>query len=223
MILSRDERAMIQARALLDQLMGKDRNKLRSKKQANLADSGSNHLPKDLCPSFMYSFCPHDLFTNTRLDLGKCPFVHSEIIKEGAAVPSAFDSKFKKIFKKKLFQVQQIINRRVKNQQTALSKKQEDTKKHYEPELQSKFSQLEFELSAGNFTKVSLLQAEINRLQALIDNKQIVCTICGSIDKSLKRSPHINGKQHKGCLKIKEALSLLENDDSASDISFISD
>jgi len=59
-------------RKLLEQLMG--------------AGSSSRHAqlsitdPK-VCRSFLAGTCPHDLFTNTKQDLGPCPKVHSEPLK----------------------------------------------------------------------------------------------------------------------------------------------
>ena len=32
------------------------------------------------CRSFLVGTCPHDLFTNTKQDLGACPRVHSETL-----------------------------------------------------------------------------------------------------------------------------------------------
>ena len=34
-----------------------------------------------VCRSYLVGTCPHDLFTNTRQDLGVCPKVHSEALK----------------------------------------------------------------------------------------------------------------------------------------------
>lgn len=34
-----------------------------------------------VCRSFLAGTCPHDLFTNTKQDLGPCPKVHSEPLK----------------------------------------------------------------------------------------------------------------------------------------------
>lgn len=65
-------------RALLDQLMGPNRN----------ARGGDNDSPtshwgdKNVCSWFLCDFCPHDLFTNTKEDLGVCPKIHSDLLKE---------------------------------------------------------------------------------------------------------------------------------------------
>lgn len=34
-----------------------------------------------VCRSFLVGTCPHDLFTNTKQDLGPCPKVHNEALK----------------------------------------------------------------------------------------------------------------------------------------------
>ena len=51
--------------AMLDELMGRDRDMLPSEKR---------DLPKfsdsDVCKYYLLGMCPHDLFVNTRSDLG---------------------------------------------------------------------------------------------------------------------------------------------------------
>ncbi|KAI9769136.1 MAG: splicing factor [Geoglossum simile] len=59
-------------RKLLEQLMGVGASSRSS--QISFSD------PK-VCRSFLSGTCPHDLFTNTKQDLGPCPKVHSEQLK----------------------------------------------------------------------------------------------------------------------------------------------
>ncbi|KAI1004225.1 hypothetical protein K3495_g3987 [Podosphaera aphanis] len=59
-------------RKLLEQLMGASHSSHTA--QLSLTD------PK-LCRSFLVGTCPHDLFTNTKQDLGPCPKIHSEPLK----------------------------------------------------------------------------------------------------------------------------------------------
>ncbi|KAI9826562.1 MAG: splicing factor [Thelocarpon impressellum] len=59
-------------RKLLEQLMGAGASSRAS--QLSITD------PK-VCRSFLAGTCPHDLFTNTKQDLGPCPKVHSEPLK----------------------------------------------------------------------------------------------------------------------------------------------
>ncbi|KAJ5613021.1 U1 snRNP-associated protein [Penicillium lagena] len=65
-------------RKLLEQLMGADQ----------LIGSGAQGRNSQLtitdpkvCRSYLVGTCPHDLFTNTKQDLGPCPKVHSEGLK----------------------------------------------------------------------------------------------------------------------------------------------
>jgi len=64
-------------RALLDELMGADRNMLSEEKKRNRR----NFFDENVCKYFLCGFCPHDLFTNTKSDLGPCPKSHDEVLK----------------------------------------------------------------------------------------------------------------------------------------------
>ena len=62
--------------AMLDALMGRHRN----------AEPGATiHQPTweddGVCPYFLVEYCPHDLFTNTKSDLGPCENIHDDALK----------------------------------------------------------------------------------------------------------------------------------------------
>ncbi|KAF6199056.1 hypothetical protein GE061_007081 [Apolygus lucorum] len=65
------------AAALLDELMGRYRNLAPNDKTKDL-----NWEDPEFCKYYMVKFCPHDLFVNTRADLGACPKVHDDEVKE---------------------------------------------------------------------------------------------------------------------------------------------
>ncbi|XP_055595914.1 luc7-like protein 3 [Uranotaenia lowii] len=65
------------ARQLLDELMGRNRNLDPSVKGKEL-----NWEDEEFCTYFMVKFCPHDLFVNTRADLGQCAKLHDEEAKK---------------------------------------------------------------------------------------------------------------------------------------------
>lgn len=68
-------------RKLLEQLMGNPMASART--SYSLTDA-------KVCRSYLAGTCPHDLFTNTKQDLGPCPRVHAEALKaEYEALPSA--------------------------------------------------------------------------------------------------------------------------------------
>ncbi|KAB2002137.1 hypothetical protein ES319_D11G045400v1 [Gossypium barbadense] len=66
-------------RALLDELMGTARNLTDEEKKGYREIRWDD---KEVCAFYMVRFCPHDLFVNTRSDLGPCPRVHDQKLKE---------------------------------------------------------------------------------------------------------------------------------------------
>jgi len=69
--------ATLAAAALLDELMGRTRNVLPQER-----DSCLNWESPEVCRMHLVKFCVHDLFTNTRSDLGVCDKIHDEEIKK---------------------------------------------------------------------------------------------------------------------------------------------
>jgi uncharacterized membrane protein YgcG len=63
-------------RKLLEQLMGDSFNTASSSRTANLTLSSPQ-----VCRSYLAGTCPHDLFTNTKQDIGPCPKSHPENLK----------------------------------------------------------------------------------------------------------------------------------------------
>ncbi|KAI3656911.1 hypothetical protein MP638_007354 [Amoeboaphelidium occidentale] len=61
------------ARNLLDKLMGPERNQNNRKKL--------NYWDQMVCKNYIVDFCPHDLFVNTKSDLGPCTKVHDDNLK----------------------------------------------------------------------------------------------------------------------------------------------
>lgn len=66
-------------RALLDELMGAARNLTEEERKGYREIKWDD---KEVCASYMVRFCPHDLFVNTRSDLGPCPRIHDQKLKE---------------------------------------------------------------------------------------------------------------------------------------------
>ena len=59
--------------AMLDELMGRNRN--------IHPDDNVKEITWDdpqMCKFHLVQFCPHDLFTNTKADLGACPKIHDD-------------------------------------------------------------------------------------------------------------------------------------------------
>lgn len=65
--------ALSEAQKLLDELMGRHRNANPNEKLKTM-----EWAEEDVCRHFLIKFCPHDLFTNTKADLGPCARVHDD-------------------------------------------------------------------------------------------------------------------------------------------------
>jgi len=63
--------------AMLDELMGRGRNE-EAGKQSNRV----SYKDPEVCHYYVCGFCPHELFVNTRADLGPCKKIHDEAIRK---------------------------------------------------------------------------------------------------------------------------------------------
>ncbi|KAI0173459.1 LUC7 protein [Hypoxylon sp. FL1284] len=103
-------------RKLLEQLMGGPQTSRAT--QVSLTD------PK-VCRSYIVGTCPHDLFTNTRQDLGPCPRIHAEGLKaEYEGLPEAARHKygFEADYARDLQKYIEECNRRIDQAQRRLEK-----------------------------------------------------------------------------------------------------
>jgi len=66
-------------RALLDALMGSSRNLTDEEKKEHREVGWDD---PDVCAAYMARFCPHDLFINTKSNLGTCPKIHDPVLKQ---------------------------------------------------------------------------------------------------------------------------------------------
>ncbi|XP_053577645.1 luc7-like protein 3 [Bombina bombina] len=68
---------MLSAAQLLDELMGRDRNLAPDEKRCNVRWDDES-----VCKYYLCEFCPAELFTNTRSDLGPCEKIHDENLRK---------------------------------------------------------------------------------------------------------------------------------------------
>ncbi|XP_032995080.1 luc7-like protein 3 isoform X5 [Lacerta agilis] len=76
---------MISAAQLLDELMGRDRNLAPDEKRSNVRWDHDS-----VCKYYLCGFCPAELFTNTRSDLGPCEKIHDENLRKQYEKSSRF-------------------------------------------------------------------------------------------------------------------------------------
>ncbi|MCO5554502.1 hypothetical protein L7F22_008031 [Adiantum nelumboides] len=75
-------------RALLDELMGSARNLTDEEKKGYREVKWDD---KEVCGCFLIRFCPHDLFVNTKSNLGPCSKIHDLKLKESFEKSSRHD------------------------------------------------------------------------------------------------------------------------------------
>ena len=63
--------------AMLDELMGRNRNRGEDDKVPDITWESP-----EVCRYFLVNFCPHDLFTNTKADMGPCGKIHDDDLKQ---------------------------------------------------------------------------------------------------------------------------------------------
>ena len=81
-------------------------------------------VPK-ICRSYLVGTCPHDLFTNTKQDLGPCPKVHSEPLKseyDGLTAPEKAKYGFEYDYMRDMQKYIDECNRRIDAAQRRLEK-----------------------------------------------------------------------------------------------------
>uniref|UniRef100_A0A8C5R9J9 LUC7 like 3 pre-mRNA splicing factor n=1 Tax=Leptobrachium leishanense TaxID=445787 RepID=A0A8C5R9J9_9ANUR len=76
---------MLSAAQLLDELMGRDRNLAPDEKRCNVKWDDDA-----VCKYYLCEFCPAELFTNTRSDLGPCEKIHDENLRKQYEKSSRF-------------------------------------------------------------------------------------------------------------------------------------
>lgn len=77
--------ALQSAKALLDELMGRDRDFAPAEKNHDFSWDSS-----DVCKHYLVKFCPNDLFVNTKADLGPCGKIHDERLRKEYQKSSRF-------------------------------------------------------------------------------------------------------------------------------------
>lgn len=225
----------LQAQAqLLDELMGKYRNVAPGDKVSSV-----RYDDEDVCKYYLCGFCPHDLFVNTKADLGPCNKIHDDELRRQYEKSSrigrcGFEDDFERFLKSLLMDVEKKIkrgNERLKLTQTVENNAETQEKRARVEELKEKINtlikQAESLGEAGNVDEAQKtlescekFKTECKMLEMQLDSslhgdqKQMeVCEVCGSFlivnDAQSRVEEHISGKQHMGYAKVRAALEEL--------------
>ncbi|XP_076366385.1 luc7-like protein 3 isoform X2 [Tachypleus tridentatus] len=208
--------ALASAKALLDELMGRDRNLAPTdqKKEASWSSS-------QVCKHFLVKFCPNDLFVNTKADLGICSKIHDEKLKREYEDSASFqqmgyEDEFIRFCQGMLSDVERRIQRA--RRRLALG--------HQEGGVEELGCEGKVEEAQGIMKLVDQLKEEREAMRkgsepshwlqltaeiAAAQEKQMeVCEVCGAFlivgDAQQRVDDHLMGKQHVGYARLKSAV-----------------
>lgn len=194
-------------RALLDELMGAARNLTEDERKGYKEVTWDD---KEVCGFYMVRFCPHDLFVNTRSDLGACPNIHDPKLKESfekdprhdAYVPR-FEAELAHFCEKLVMDLDRRVRRGRErlDQEVAIpppppiSAEKSEQLSVLEDKIKNLLEQVETLGEAGkvdeaealmrkvdilNAEKTALTQQTQNLLMIAQEKKMALCEICGS-------------------------------------------
>jgi len=229
-------------RAQLDELMGKDRNLLPHEKNAR----GHHFSDPDICKHYICGFCPSELFTNTKSDLGPCHKVHDKQYREQyIAEKSKGEYPYEADWIHYLERLVQDLDRKIKKAHDRLDT--QDALPEVPPENQAQLEDITSQIHTllgkmeqlgeeGKVDESQALMRVVDRLKAekeiLIrggvvnlagsaglgalginlgqEKKMKVCETCGAFlvvgDTEKRMASHLEGKQHQGYAKIRQAI-----------------
>ncbi|XP_057456891.1 uncharacterized protein LOC130747858 [Lotus japonicus] len=194
-------------RALLDELMGSARNLTEEERKGFKEVSWDD---KEVCGFYMVRFCPHDLFVNTRSDLGPCPRIHDQKLKESfekSPRHDAFVPKFEAELAQFCEKLVMDLDRKVRRGRERLSQEVEppppppltaeksEQLSVLEEKIKNLLEQVESLGEAGkvdeaealmrkvdtlNTEKTALTQPQNEKLMQAQEKKMALCEICGS-------------------------------------------
>jgi len=220
---------MDDVKSLLNKLMGSDRDLLPDEKR----NKPSRHFSeREVCKYYICGFCPHDLFVNTRSDLGECKKIHDEELrrqwdacteKEKFRYEDEYIRYLEKLvadLERKMKKSQSTLNRRkTKDENNLMDSAQLEQLDKRSEELfktMAKYSE-ENQLEEANKTMAELeeLKKQKKELTDKIESgsqekRMELCQICGAYlvigDTEKRISSHLDGKQHKGYEMIRNRI-----------------
>ena len=215
-------------RKLLEQLMG-------SNVMASTGNQATQFTDSKVCRSFLVGDCPHDMFVNTKLDLGLCPKIHSDQLKldyKQAATTKEYGYEFD--YQRDLAKYVDECNRRVELAQRRLEKTPEEVARSntlireatkLEDSIHLALQEVavlgeigEVTRALDEFYKIDKLKVDKElREKELLDlntgaddhQKLQVCDVCGAylskLDNDRRLADHFGGKLHMGYSRMRSA------------------
>eukprot|EP00127_Corallochytrium_limacisporum_P006315 Clim_evm26s225 gene=Clim_evmTU26s225 len=205
-----------QARALLDRLMGQDRDLLPWQKGKQITWSDYT-----VCKHFLAGICPHLLFENTKESIGTCSKLHEVIFREQYRASSSFQ---RRGFENSLYAfIERLVRRKdrdIKRKKLDTIKDESDHLRGKVPEKIQEFLDLDARLeelhkasnrdSQDQVKKLERQQESLkDELGPLVRTK--VCDACGGLlgmDEPIDRvQAHNEGRLHQGYERLRTELA----------------
>ncbi|VDQ05797.1 unnamed protein product [Trichobilharzia regenti] len=223
---------------LLDELMGKNRNAVNGE-----ISGGPHWSDDDVCKFYLCGFCPHDLFVNTKTDLGQCPRSHDERMRESYKKSSRFGKMgYEQDFVHYLTQLLDDVEKRIRrgHERLAVNKSVNSSDPIGASEKKEKIAALTKRINdlvkqaeeLGTEGKVDQAQGVLKLCEQLKFERsqlegdarpgmtQVFCEICGAFrikdDAPQRVEEHLSGKMHLGYAKIRDYLRQYSEQNSNS-------
>ena len=222
-------------RNALDYLMGKDRD---LPLQERLTHQKHFDSP-EACKYYLIGFCPHDLFPNTKSDLGECKKRHDQQFKlmfdqdpNKEQYQIKYEESLMDFLETLIAEVDEKMKRCVERIEAPIPEQElnKDTQEQINM-IDKKISELvaqaehygeiglinDSEMVIRNIDKLKEQKKELldmNEHPLMFKEKQMkVCEVCGAMqstqDNEKRLQTHVEGKLHSGYLKIRKYLDLL--------------
>lgn len=220
----------------LDHLLGKDRDVPLKEKQR----SRKHFDDRDVCSFFLIEFCPHELFPNTKNDLGECKKRHDNYLRDQFNKDKnskQYRLRYEEILESFLERLIGDVDTRIKKGIERIEAPLFDIEKSRE--INAKITYIdekiqEYLIEAERYGEQGLikqsedvmkqiesLKEEKSQLVAMAESSALskekqmkICEVCGALqsaqDNDKRLQTHYEGRIHTGYAKIREVLDALK-------------
>ncbi|RMX37836.1 hypothetical protein pdam_00023268 [Pocillopora damicornis] len=226
--------AQEQMKKMLDELMGTQRDGARPEDEVKFSDDR-------VCKSYLMGLCPHELFNNTKMDLGPCNKIHEAALKADFEIASkkrdyGYDvdqMEHLQSFIKDCDRKIQIAKKRLEETQDDHDNVPEAQAVHdLAEQIGKKLAEAETVGAEGKVEESMELMKEVEDLKvkkkmaediyreslpssSLQQQKLRVCEVCAAYlslyDNDRRLADHFGGKLHMGFIKIRDRLKELQD------------
>ncbi|KAI8887271.1 LUC7-domain-containing protein [Backusella circina FSU 941] len=193
-----------------------------------------------ICKHYIVAFCPSQLFTNTKSDLGACDKIHNDRLKERYQKSNdkhkyPYEAEFYDYLNKlisdlsrKIRQGNGRLNIQSDDKMAEIRKEEREEKMVLlDVKIKELLQKVEEAGEEGRVQEATDMQKEVEKLQEELthikentdgankaEKRMEVCDVCGAFlvtnDSSDRLEAHYQGKQHQGYLKIRDTIEQMK-------------